>query len=195
MSIAEFDAIYIVDLCQPLLDIAKERITRNEWTNVHVLCQDAISFTLPESEWPGGYACAENSLSFVTFSYSLSMVSIKKLLAKCRVCTLFLIFQIPNCYSVIDRVAYLLNSKKGLISVVDFYTSGKTSYRTPHERVLDGVDRECNWFTRWFWHIWFEFHHVILGPQRREYLEHKLNTVSSSDFAHVCASRITSTDY
>lgn len=74
MSISAFDAVYIVDLCQPLLDIAKERIAKKGWTNVHVLCQDATSFTLPEKEWPGGYACAKGSLSFVTFSYSLSMV-------------------------------------------------------------------------------------------------------------------------
>ena len=86
-------------------------------------------------------------------------------------------FQIPTYYAVVDRIAYLLDSKRGLVSVVDFYTSGKTSHRSPHERVLDGADRECSWFTRWFWQIWFEFDHVILGPQRREYLEHKFGTV------------------
>ena len=75
MPISTFDAVYIIDLCQPLLDIAKERIAKNGWTNVHVLCQDAATFTLPETEWPRGYADAKGSLGFVTLSYSLSMVS------------------------------------------------------------------------------------------------------------------------
>lgn len=75
MPISSFDAIYVIDLCQPLLDIAKERIAKNGWPNVHVLCQDAATFTLPENEWPGGFAEAKGSLGFVTFSYSLSMVS------------------------------------------------------------------------------------------------------------------------
>ena len=30
-----------------------------------------------------------------------------------------------------------------------------------------------------FWQIWFDFDNVMLGPQRREYLEHRFETVSS----------------
>ena len=69
--IASFDAVYVVDLCEPLLNIARRRFKERGWTNVHVLCQDATEFFLPE--WSNG-TDPKGSLSFVTLSYSLSMV-------------------------------------------------------------------------------------------------------------------------
>lgn len=69
--IASFDAIYVVDLCEPLLNVATRRFKERGWTNVHVLCQDATEFFLPE--WSNG-TDPKGSLSFVTLSYSLSMV-------------------------------------------------------------------------------------------------------------------------
>ena len=69
--IASFDAVYVVDLCEPLLNIARRRFKERGWTNVHVLCQDATEFFLPE--WSNGVD-PKGSLSFVTLSYSLSMV-------------------------------------------------------------------------------------------------------------------------
>ena len=69
--IASFDAVYVVDLCEPLLNIARRRFKERGWTNVHVLCQDATEFFLPE--WSSG-TDPKGSLSFVTLSYSLSMV-------------------------------------------------------------------------------------------------------------------------
>lgn len=73
--IANFDAVYLVDLCEPLLDVARRRFARKGWTNVHCICADAASFVLPEPEWAEG-SDPRGSLSFVTFSYSLSMVSL-----------------------------------------------------------------------------------------------------------------------
>lgn len=73
MPISSFDAVYLVDLCEPLLEVARKRFARRGWPNVHVICQDAASFVLPEPEWENGKD-PKGSLSLVTFSYSLSMV-------------------------------------------------------------------------------------------------------------------------
>lgn len=68
-----FDAIYLVDLCEPLLDVARKRFAAKGWKNVHVLCQDASRFVLPE--WESGQLDPRGSLTAITLSYSLSMVS------------------------------------------------------------------------------------------------------------------------
>lgn len=70
--ISQFDAVYVVDLCKPLLDLAQKRFAERGWTNVICLCQDATTFVLPE--WSDGVK-PKGSLGFVTLSYSLSMVS------------------------------------------------------------------------------------------------------------------------
>ncbi len=55
--------VRIVDLCASLLQVADERIDRNEWENVHTVHADATTYD------PG------NGLAdLVTFSYSLSMI-------------------------------------------------------------------------------------------------------------------------
>ena len=74
IPIDTFDAIYIIDVCTPLLEIAKKRFASLGWTNVHVLRQDASSFTLPEASWQSG-TFGQGSVSLVTCSYSLSMVN------------------------------------------------------------------------------------------------------------------------
>lgn len=70
--IADFDAVYLVDLCQPLLDLAERRFAAKGWKNVTCLCQDASTFSLPE--WSDGVD-PRGSVGFVTLSYSLSMAS------------------------------------------------------------------------------------------------------------------------
>ena len=74
LPISTFDAIYLIDLCEPLLQVARERFARKGWTNVHVMCQDACTFTLPE--WSDGKD-PKGSVGFITLSYSLSMVNFK----------------------------------------------------------------------------------------------------------------------
>jgi hypothetical protein len=69
--VSSFDAIYLIDLCEPLLDVARRRFEKKGWRNVHVLCQDAQHFQLPG--WSNGMQL-EGSVGFVTLSYSLSMV-------------------------------------------------------------------------------------------------------------------------
>lgn len=67
-----FDKIYLVDLCEPLLEVARKRFAAKGWKNVHVLCQDASRFVLPE--WESGELDPRGSLTAITLSYSLSMV-------------------------------------------------------------------------------------------------------------------------
>lgn len=38
-----FDAVYLIDLCEPLLEVARKRFEKKGWKNVHCLCQDATS--------------------------------------------------------------------------------------------------------------------------------------------------------
>ena len=71
IPISSFDAVYLIDLCEPLLQVARKRFAEKGWSNVTVLCQDASEFSLPE--WCDGKD-PKGSVSFVTLSYSLSMV-------------------------------------------------------------------------------------------------------------------------
>ena len=71
--ITSFDAVYLVDLCEPLLQVARKRFAKRGWTNVTVLCQDACDFSLPE--WSDGVDL-KGSVGLVTLSYSLSMVNL-----------------------------------------------------------------------------------------------------------------------
>lgn len=73
LPISSFDTVYLIDLCEPLLQVARKRFAQKGWTNVHILCQDASDFVLPE--WQAG-ANPKGSVGFITLSYSLSMVSL-----------------------------------------------------------------------------------------------------------------------
>jgi len=72
MPLSDFDTIYLIDLCEPLLDVARKRFAAKGWTNVICLKQDASEFVLPE--WEAGQD-PRGSLTVATLSYSLSMVS------------------------------------------------------------------------------------------------------------------------
>ncbi|KAF9233272.1 hypothetical protein BU15DRAFT_90430 [Melanogaster broomeanus] len=132
--VSSFDAVYLIDLCEPLLE-------------------DASEFSLPE--W--SHTDPKGSVSFVTLSYSLSMI--------------------PNFYALLDRIDYVLHEETGLLGVVDFYTSGRQP--SLHEKAIGGTSKECGWLSRWFWQIWFDFDHVSLSPHRRDYLEYKFGTVKT----------------
>ncbi|KAF9263436.1 hypothetical protein L218DRAFT_973210 [Marasmius fiardii PR-910] len=149
--VSSFDVVYLIDLCEPLLQVARKRFAKKGWTNITILCQDASEFILPE--WSEGVD-AKGSVGFVTMSYSLSMI--------------------PNFYNLLDRIDYILSPQDGLIGVVDFYTAGKQS--SLHEKAIGGDKKECGWLSRWFWQIWFDVH---LGPARRSYLEYRFGTIKS----------------
>lgn len=57
-----FQAVHLVDLCVPLLEIAKRRIEKNGWTNVRTVHADAIAYR------------PEEQADLITFSYSLTMI-------------------------------------------------------------------------------------------------------------------------
>ncbi|SCZ94604.1 BZ3500_MvSof-1268-A1-R1_Chr12-3g03992 [Microbotryum saponariae] len=153
-SITDFDAVYVLDLCEPLLTVSRKRFEARGWKNVHCLLQDATAFVLPG--WEDG-AAPEGALDFVTMSYSLSMM--------------------PNMLALIDRVDRFL-SPSGLLSVCDFYVSAREKSSLA-ETIGDVASRQCSWLTRLFWLHWFEFDHVDLHPSRRQYLEHCFATIKS----------------
>lgn len=64
----ELSQIYLIDLCEPLLEVARRRFNARGWKNIQVLCQDAQEFTLPGLK-------EEQRVDLFTCSYSLSMVS------------------------------------------------------------------------------------------------------------------------
>ncbi|KAJ6630276.1 hypothetical protein B0H10DRAFT_1983869 [Mycena sp. CBHHK59/15] len=150
--ISTFDAVYLIDLCEPLLQVARERFAKKGWRNVTVLCQDAADFFLPE--WSDGRD-PKGSVGFVTMSYSLTMI--------------------PRFYAVLDRIDCVLSPDDGLFGVADFYTSGKQG--SLHDKSIGGTGKECGWFTRWFWQIFFEFDHVYLSAAQRTYLEYRFGTI------------------
>ena len=53
------------------------------------------------------------------------------------------------------------------MAVTDFYVSAK------HDLPL----RQMNWMKRFFWRATFDLDGIDLGPERRDYLEHKLTRV------------------
>ncbi|KAI8076787.1 uncharacterized protein BX664DRAFT_367349 [Halteromyces radiatus] len=145
----QFEHIFLVDLTPSLCQVAQRRFDLRGWKNVTVLCQDASTF---QTHFP-----LEGRVQLVTMSYSLSMMDMY--------------------YPVVDRVQSLL-SPEGIVGVCDFYVSGRTVPKNNHHGVAH-YNRQCNWFTRYFWQMWFDLDHIQLGPGRRDYLEYKFGTIKS----------------
>nr|XP_018260370.1 betaine lipid synthase [Kwoniella dejecticola CBS 10117]OBR82528.1 betaine lipid synthase [Kwoniella dejecticola CBS 10117] len=142
LPLSYFDAIYLIDLCEPLLEVARARIKARGWKNVHVLCQDASNFVLPE--WESGELDPRGSLRAVTMSYSLSMI--------------------PPFYQLLDRCDQVLDPQRGLMGVVDFYTSRDGGNK---ERAIGTASKRVSWFAKWFWECWFSLDGVNLNASRR----------------------------
>ena len=64
---------------------------------------------------------------------------------------------------VIDSTISML-SKDGLVGVVDYFTSLK----------YDLQNRQHSYVCRWLWRAAFDYTGYDVGPERRQYLEHKL---------------------
>ncbi|GAB5588324.1 hypothetical protein Unana1_03224 [Umbelopsis nana] len=146
--IEKFHKVYLVDLTPSLCRIARERFQRRGWSNVVVLCEDAATFDLP------GLPDMTGKVGLITMSYSLSMID--------------------NFFPVIDRIEKLL-SPHGIFGIADFYVSGRSP--SPGEKLSGSQNRQCSWFTRFFWQIWFDFDHINLAPGRRDYVEFKFGTL------------------
>ncbi|KAG0198517.1 hypothetical protein BGX28_008037 [Mortierella sp. GBA30] len=143
--VSKFERIYLVDLCPSLCRIARERFQKCGWTNVVVLCVDAMTSDFPGLDDPRG------KVDVITMSYSLSMMD--------------------NYYAVVDHVQSLLEPRTGILGVADFYASTKVVKPQSH----GVEDYHCNWFTRNFWQIWFAFDHVHLHASRRAYLDYRFD--------------------
>ncbi|KAJ3553141.1 hypothetical protein NM688_g3775 [Phlebia brevispora] len=103
--ISEFDKVYLIDLCEPLLSIARKRFAARGWKNVHVLCQDATFFTLPE--WESGEVCARGAVRQVTSSGSSyqSKHTPNPILLLISLFTLsYSLSMIPSYFALLDRI-------------------------------------------------------------------------------------------
>lgn len=94
-AVMSFAKIYIVDMCGPLLEVAKKRCEEHGWHNV-VLVEDDATTWVPDE----GYG----QIDVITFSYSLTMI--------------------PDWFAAIDHATKLL-APGGIFGVVDFYISRK----------------------------------------------------------------------
>ncbi|EIE24752.1 diacylglyceryl-N,N,N-trimethylhomoserine synthesis protein [Coccomyxa subellipsoidea C-169] len=98
-----------------------------------------------------GDACTftppSEKVTLVTFSYSLSMI--------------------PPFHSAVDRAISYLDPSIGLLGVADFYVPSK--YDLPL--------RQMSWLRRFFWRATFDTDNIDIGPERRNYLDHRLSRV------------------
>ena len=97
---------------------------------------------------------------------------------------LTLAVQIPPFYQLLDRCDQVLDRQRGLMGVVDFYTSRELGHK---ERVrvlicqsrcdikswqaIGTASKRVSWFAKWFWECWFEMDNVHLHGSRRGMLD------------------------
>ncbi|PWZ03152.1 hypothetical protein BCV70DRAFT_197391 [Testicularia cyperi] len=148
--ISQLSQVYLIDLCEPLLEVARRRFAAKGFKNVQVLCQDASQFNMPGLE-------ADQKVDLFTCSYSISMI--------------------PPFYAVLDRINEFLDPVTGVFGVVDFYVSGDSTPSSKSPWIGGDTRRQCGWLSRWFWSLWFSLDHIQLHPARRDYLEHKFGTI------------------
>jgi len=135
MDIAKFSKIYVVDLCPSLCKVAREKL--QEFPNVEIVHGDATEFA-PEEE----------TVSLVTFSYSLSMI--------------------PPFHAAVDRAVSYLHPENGILGIADFYVSSK----------FESLPlRQHSYLRRIFWQSIFDMDGINLGSERRAYLDHCLSRV------------------
>jgi betaine lipid synthase len=164
----QLSQIYLIDLCEPLLQVARQRFAARGLKNVQVLCQDAKEFNMPGLS-PG------QKVDLFTCSYSISMVSLKSVSLSLLS---YPVQQIPPFYAVLDRINDFLDPDTGIFGVVDFYvsdSSGSSGDKSAH--IGGDSSRHCGWLSRFFWSHWFSLDHVELHPARRDYLEYRFGTI------------------
>jgi betaine lipid synthase len=84
-----FSSVYLVDFSPSLCEVAKRRFARLNWSNVHVICEDARKFRLEDYEHglrrertptkllPSYFSqdsSDKDGADLITMSYSLSMI-------------------------------------------------------------------------------------------------------------------------
>lgn len=94
-AVMSFAKVYLVDLCGPLLEVARKRCEERGWHNVQIVEDDATTWVPDE-----GFG----QVDLVTFSYSLTMI--------------------PDWFAALEHASALL-APGGLIGTVDFYVARK----------------------------------------------------------------------
>eukprot|EP00310_Coccolithus_braarudii_P017139 CAMPEP_0183336142 /NCGR_PEP_ID=MMETSP0164_2-20130417/4214_1 /TAXON_ID=221442 /ORGANISM="Coccolithus pelagicus ssp braarudi, Strain PLY182g" /LENGTH=308 /DNA_ID=CAMNT_0025505613 /DNA_START=6 /DNA_END=930 /DNA_ORIENTATION=+ len=94
-AVMSFAKVYIVDLCIPLLEVARKRCAERGWHNVECVEGDAATWVPPEGR---------SKVDLLTFSYSLTMI--------------------PDWFAALTHAKELL-AADGNIAIVDFYVSRK----------------------------------------------------------------------
>jgi S-adenosylmethionine-diacylgycerolhomoserine-N-methlytransferase len=148
--------VYLVDLSESMLNIAKQRIARQGWSNVETVVGDATTFLPPHdqgdspifadhrcatSSAKNGTVPAEGLADVVTFSYSLTMI--------------------PPWTAALDHARAILKPG-GSLGVVDFHVSQKFP--------VSGFVRHP-FSTRTFWPALFGIGNVFVSPDHLPYLE------------------------
>jgi len=94
-AVMSFAKVYIVDLCVPLLEVARRRCAERGWHNVECVEADATTWEPPEGP---------KKVDLLSYSYSLTMI--------------------PDWFAAIEQGKRLL-APDGIVAVVDFYVSRK----------------------------------------------------------------------
>lgn len=100
IPISQFKAVYLVDLSPSLLEIARRRFERLNFTNVFVVYGDASSFVIPDVP----------KADIITLSYSLSMI--------------------PTYYSALDHLERLLQDDGIVGVIDFYTSSSNVKHRT-----------------------------------------------------------------
>ena len=88
---------------------------------------------------------------------------------------LFYLAVIPPFMDAADNAMSML-AEDGIVGVADFYTSAK----------YDLPNRQHSYRDRWFWRATFDLDGIDLGPERRTYLDHNLETGTKHAHTHKC---------
>lgn len=81
---------------------------------------------------------------------------------------------IPPFFAAVDNARSFVDPA-GLLGVCDFYTAQK----------YEEKPKKMSWARRFFWRATFDIDGIDLGPERRMYLHHVLNTVYETS-SQVC---------
>eukprot|EP00210_Caulerpa_lentillifera_P002059 g1974.t1 len=118
------------------------------------LCKEAEKKVI-ENQWQNVEVVEKDACTFtlpddqtanlITFSYSLSMI--------------------PPFHEAVEQALTYLDADNGLCGVCDFFVSGK--YDIPL--------RQMSWARRFFWRCIFDLDNIDIGPERRNYLDFKLD--------------------
>ena len=180
-AVMSFAKVYIVDLCGPLLEMARKRCEEHGWHNVEVVEADATTWE-PEEGF--------GQVDLVTFSYSLTMIPDWCAHATARpqhppVSQSWTTHAPPRArsdpntrprprrYGAIDHATTLL-CEGGLLGVADFYVARK---HPPAEMAAN------TWLQRTFWPAWFAMDDVRLNPDHLPYIQSKFDQVQLDENA------------